>query len=87
MRALMVKLYELDQPPKLDLRKKHTIEVVLIVLKYEQILRQRLAESFETALNLAEGVARLALWMSQICRYKFFLLNLLARLRLQFELN
>ncbi len=50
-------MFELDQPPKLDLRKKHTIEVVVDRLKVRQDIRLRLAESFETALNLAEGVA------------------------------
>lgn len=52
-------MIELDQPPKLDLRKKHTIEVVIDRLKVRPDIRLRLAESFETALNLAEGVAAL----------------------------
>jgi len=51
------KLYELDQAPKLDLRKKHTIEVVIDRLKVREDVRLRLAESFETALRLAEGIA------------------------------
>ncbi len=55
-------VYELDQPPKLDLRRKHTIEAVVDRFKVKQDLRQRLAESFETALRLADGVARIA-WM------------------------
>lgn len=54
------KIYELDQPPKLDLRKKHTIEVVVDRLKVHPDIRLRLAESFETALRLAEGVASVA---------------------------
>lgn len=49
-------MVELDQPPKLDLRKKHTIEVVIDRLKVRPDIRLRLAESFETALRLAEGV-------------------------------
>lgn len=49
-------MYELDQPPKLDLRKKHTIEVVIDRLKVREDIRVRLAESFETALRLADGI-------------------------------
>jgi excinuclease ABC subunit A len=52
-------MVELDQPPKLDLRKKHTIEVVIDRVKVRQDLRLRLAESFETALRLADGVVGL----------------------------
>jgi excinuclease ABC subunit A len=51
---------ELDDPPKLDLRKKHTIEVVVDRFKVREDVRQRLAESFETALKLADGVAKVA---------------------------
>jgi excinuclease ABC subunit A len=53
---------ELDDPPDLELHKKHTIEVVVDRFKVREDLRLRLAESFETALHLAEGVARVA-WM------------------------
>ncbi len=55
-------VYELDDPPKLDLRRKHTIEVVVDRFKVRDDLQLRLAESFETALNLAGGIARIA-WM------------------------
>jgi excinuclease ABC subunit A len=55
-------VYELDQPPKLDLRKKHTIEAIVDRFRVKDELRLRLAESFETALRLADGVARIA-WM------------------------
>ncbi len=55
-------VYELDQPPPLDLRKKHTIEPIIDRFKVKEDLRQRLAESFETALKLADGVAKIA-WM------------------------
>jgi excinuclease ABC subunit A len=48
---------ELDKPPKLDLRKKHTIEVIVDRVKVRPDVRLRLAESFETALRLADGVA------------------------------
>lgn len=50
-------MVELDQPPALDLRKKHTIEVVVDRLKVREDVRLRLAESFETALRLADGLA------------------------------
>lgn len=53
-------LCELDSPPTLGLRKKHTIEVVIDRVKVKPDLAQRLSESFENALNLAEGVALLA---------------------------
>ena len=49
---------ELDAPPPLDLRRKHTIEVVVDRFKVRDDLRLRLAESFETALKLADGVVR-----------------------------
>ncbi len=57
-------VYELDQPPKLDLRKKHTIEAIVDRFKVKEDLRLRLAESFESALRLADGVARIA-WMDK----------------------
>jgi excinuclease ABC subunit A len=51
---------ELDSPPPLDLRRKHTIEVVVDRFKVRDDLGLRLAESFETALKLANGIARIA---------------------------
>ncbi len=57
-------VYELDEPPKLDLRKKHSIEVVVDRFKVREDLSIRLAESFETALRLAEGIATIA-WIDQ----------------------
>jgi excinuclease ABC subunit A len=51
---------ELENAPKLALRKKHTIEVVVDRLKVRPGIEQRIAESFETALNLTEGLATLA---------------------------
>jgi excinuclease ABC subunit A len=57
-------VYELDQPPALDLRKKHRIDAIIDRFKVKEDLRQRLAESFETALRLADGVARVA-WMDE----------------------
>ena len=51
---------ELEQAPKLDLRRKHSIEVVVDRFKVRPDAGQRLAESFETALRLADGGARVA---------------------------
>jgi excinuclease ABC subunit A len=48
---------ELDQVPELELRKKHTIEVVVDRFKVREDLQLRLAESFETALRLSDGIA------------------------------
>ena len=48
---------DLDHPPDLDKNKKHTIEAVVDRLRVRPDAQQRLAESFETALELAEGVA------------------------------
>ncbi len=53
-------ILELDDVPPLELHKKHTIEVVVDRFKVRDGLKQRLAESFETALNLADGLARIA---------------------------
>ncbi|MCE0724847.1 MULTISPECIES: excinuclease ABC subunit UvrA [Legionella] len=53
-------LYELDSPPKLGLRTKHTIEVVVDRFKVRPDIAQRLSESFENAINLAEGLAIVA---------------------------
>ncbi|EKD70190.1 MAG: hypothetical protein ACD_46C00608G0008 [uncultured bacterium] len=57
-------MYELDQAPTLDLRKKHTIEVVIDRIKVREEVRVRLAESFETALRLADGIAAIG-WMDE----------------------
>jgi excinuclease ABC subunit A len=57
-------VYELDQPPQLDLRKKHRIDAIVDRFKVKDDLRLRLAESFETALRLADGVARIG-WMDE----------------------
>jgi len=55
---------ELDQPPKLDLRRKHVIEAVVDRFKVRDDIQLRLAESFETALQLSDGLARIA-WMDK----------------------
>ena len=57
-------VYELDEPPTLDLRKKHTIEVVVDRFTVRDDLRLRLAESFETALRLSKGVVKVG-WMEE----------------------
>ncbi|EPL3753241.1 excinuclease ABC subunit UvrA [Pseudomonas aeruginosa] len=54
------KLYELDEVPKLDKQKKHSIDVGVDRFKVRADLQQRLAESFETALSLADGIALVA---------------------------
>jgi len=51
---------DLSDPPKLDLHKKHTIEVVIDRIKVRDDIKQRLAESFETALALSGGIAKVA---------------------------
>lgn len=51
------KVHEIDAVPKLAKTTKHTIEVVVDRLKVRQDLKQRLAESFETALRHGDGRA------------------------------
>jgi len=51
-------LYELDDPPKLELRKKHNIDVVVDRFKVRPDLKLRLAESLETALHLSDGIVK-----------------------------
>ncbi|WP_292934282.1 excinuclease ABC subunit UvrA [Noviherbaspirillum sp.] len=51
------RIYEVDDLPKLKKTEKHTIDVVIDRLKIKADVKQRLAESFETALRLAEGRA------------------------------
>ena len=53
-------LYEIDDVPKLDKQKKHSIDVVVDRFKVRDDLAQRLAESFETALRLTDGIALVA---------------------------
>jgi len=53
---------ELDRAPKLDVRRKHTVEVIVDRFRVRPDLAQRLAESFETALRLGSGA---------ICRTRF----------------
>ena len=51
---------DLDHPPELEKNKKHSIEAVVDRLKVRKDMNQRLAESFETALELADGIARVS---------------------------
>ncbi len=50
-------IVDLDDTPDLDIKKKHTIEVIVDRFKIRDDLALRLAESFETALRIAEGIA------------------------------
>jgi len=51
---------DLDEAPALKKNKKHTIEAVVDRLRIRADVQQRLAESFETALELTDGLARVA---------------------------
>ncbi len=51
------KIYEIDDLPKLKKTEKHTIDVVIDRIKVTADIKQRLAESFETALRIADGRA------------------------------
>ncbi|MCI7480423.1 MAG: excinuclease ABC subunit UvrA [[Pasteurella] aerogenes] len=51
---------DLSDPPKLELQKKHTIEVVVDRFKVRDDIATRLAESFETALELSGGTVVVA---------------------------
>jgi excinuclease ABC subunit A len=50
-------LYEIDEVPALALRQKHSIDAVIDRFRVRDDIRQRLAESFETALKLGDGMA------------------------------
>ncbi|GGO89280.1 UvrABC system protein A [Marinobacterium nitratireducens] len=51
---------DLDSAPDLDKNRKHDIEVVVDRFKVREDLATRLAESFETALELTDGLAKVA---------------------------
>lgn len=51
---------DLSDPPKLELQKKHTIEVVVDRFKVREDIKTRLAESFETALDLSGSTVVIA---------------------------
>ena len=50
-------VFDLDETPTLDPKKKHTIEVIVDRFKIRDDIALRLAESFETALRIADGIA------------------------------
>ena len=50
-------VHEIDAVPPLALRQKHTIEAVIDRFRVREDMQQRLAESFETALKLGDGMA------------------------------
>ncbi len=56
------RIIELDDVPTLDKRRKHTIEAVIDRFKVREDIKTRLGDSFETALNLSDGLAIIA-WM------------------------
>ena len=53
-------VYDIDDVPALDKKRKHQIDVVVDRFKVKPGLEQRLAESFETTLELADGIALVA---------------------------
>jgi len=54
------KVYELDEVPTLNRKLKHDIEIVVDRFKVRPDIKQRITESFETALRLADGLALIA---------------------------
>ena len=52
------KVYSIDQLPRINAKKKHTVEVVVDRLTVKPDISLRLTESFETALDLAQGVMK-----------------------------
>ncbi len=54
------KVYDMDDLPALDKNKRNSIDVVVDRFKIREDMAQRLAESFETALQLADGIASVA---------------------------
>lgn len=50
--------YELEEPPKLSLHKKHNIDIIIDRLKIKSEHKTRLADSIETAINLSNGLLK-----------------------------
>ncbi|MEX2421183.1 MAG: excinuclease ABC subunit A, partial [Actinomycetota bacterium] len=50
-------IHQIDEVPRLEKQKKHSIEVVVDRLVQKEDMRRRLADSIETALQLADGLA------------------------------
>jgi excinuclease ABC subunit A len=59
------KVVEIEDVPELNPKIKHEIEVVVDRFKVRDGIQQRLAESFETALRLAEGIAWILPWRGE----------------------
>ena len=53
-------IIELSDPPSLERNKKHTIEIIVDRFRVKKDMKQRLAESFETALKLSDGIAHVS---------------------------
>lgn len=53
-------IYDLSEPPQLELQKKHTIEVVVDRFRIRDELKLRLAESIETTLAITNGIVKVA---------------------------
>lgn len=53
-------IYDLSEPPTLELQKKHTIEVVVDRFRVRDDLKLRLAESIETVLAITNGIVKVA---------------------------
>ena len=53
-------VYDLSDPPELELQKKHTIEVVVDRFRIRDDLKLRLAESIETVLSITNGIVKIA---------------------------
>ena len=53
-------VYDLSDPPTLELQKKHTIEVVVDRFRIRDDLKLRLAESIETVLSITNGIVKVA---------------------------
>jgi excinuclease ABC subunit A len=58
-------VYEIDEVPKLDAKRKHNIEAVVDRFRIRPDAAQRLAESFETAIRIGQGVVRVVFPDSQ----------------------
>ncbi|MCK5769034.1 excinuclease ABC subunit UvrA [Algiphilus sp.] len=64
-------VYELDEVPVLNRRTKHDIDIVVDRFKVREDLRQRLAESFETALRVADGLAHVVPYRHEAAEMTF----------------